>query len=668
MTYPQQDATNLGFNSGSGSFYQGVDQHFYEGPLLSSRPVARDFVEAAREAFVPVDHLDKARRTLESSPLLVIVGAPHTGRRTAAVHLLNEVRPRNVPSNDSRMIREFDVDWSTPDTRLIRATSGGDYLLDLSDEDDVVTPKFVDALVGLNDNLNEAKARLVVLATHTIWSDPSGAASSIMRELGQPDAHEVLRRHVEWRTADEAMRNRITQDQVREAIATLTKPADAAALARVVATVEEPEALHKAVAQIAAWPSFLRKHFDQIPRGIDDLARVADIKLLLVATAAMEGSATGFVYSAYDALLAEFAAPRNAFKALADPGFTRRLSLLDASVEADQVHLTTSRPGADLAVLRYFWREYPFQRPNLLNWFGAIVSIPGPSARNTERLGSIIVALASEADNNAVRNSITKWLTGNERQRALVSATLVAGLASDGFRSDVLTLLREWAQSTSAVHQGIVAEFCQNEGMPLQRALVRLKWILDNPANSAIADKAGEALRVLASRDRDSAALVLSAVQSWASRWPAAAARGFVMLLAAGEGIAFAAELLRQARTDSEIMHRLRDGWVGAWTLAQSRDHAARALCEWGAAIDDGRLDDHAEDLLVEAVTTHLLHTKSLEPFLPSRDRSAPARDSAHYRIVKRATSALMLTTDQRATENGRAEAVRSETTGATQG
>jgi hypothetical protein len=519
--------------------------------------------------------------------------------------------------------------------------------LDLSDEDEPVKPAFVNALVALTGKLAHGGARLIVIATEKVWLDPSGVALPTTVRLGRPDAREILALHLRLLTGDESWRNTVKQPLL-DVVTTLTRPVDAVAVARAAATISEPDVLQNEVEHIASWPSFLREHFDTLAQPSDRDAS-ADTKLLLVAGAVSDGRTTGSVYATYDALLTAVGAPRDPFRTLTAPGFTNRLTLLNADVRADQVHLTASRPGVDVAVLKHFWREYPMLRPQTLKWMCAVVNLPGYNSRDTDRLGSLLVAMAVVADHRLVLDAVSKWSTGTGREGALATAVLTPGLDDDDLRPSILNVLRGWAQSSSSVQQQMVAEMCRGGKVQPQRALIRLKWILCKPADVESVRKAGEALRALASESRDTAITVLNTIQSWADRWPAAAGRGFLHLLANNDGIDVAANLLRQAATDIELRRALLDGWVRAWKMPHDVDGAADGLSTWSSAIDAGRLDHVAEELLVEAILSHLKATRSLDAVLPSRDHPGPARDTARFRILRRATDTFLAGTNESA-------------------
>ncbi|MGW1680069.1 hypothetical protein [Saccharopolyspora sp. NPDC002376] len=645
MVEPQSGVLrSLAINNGPGDFYVAENQHIYQGLVLTSSPVPADYLDAAREAFAPVDKLDEARKALTQGPLAVLVGEHHTGRRTAATHLLQKTSAdlsTGMQSTNVRQVHEFTLDWPSPDTRLLAFAQGVDHILDLSDEDEEINPGFVRALAALTSTLTHRQARLVVLVTEELWSDPSGAVAPTFR-LGRPNAREVLSRHVQLLTTDETRRRSILQTPISDAVTGLTRPAEAVELARIAATAHGPEQLNKEVERVTSWPSFLRTHLDQQPGEARDRDAVADTKLLLVAAAVCEGHSTGAVYSAYDLLLENIGIPHDPFRALIAPGFTRRLELLEANVNADRVSLTAVRPGVGTAVLRHFWREFPPLREQVLSWLGKVIGLPGWDTKSVTRVAALLVAMAVEAGCTLVLDAAGKWSNGNKRQQELAFAILTAGLKEDDLRSSTLAELRDWAKSSSSSQQQLVAKMCRGGVIHPQRALIRLKWILDAPADANSAREAGESLRMLASESINATGIVLTAIQSWMLRWPAAAERGFIHLLATAEGVNLAEKLLEHADTEPALREALVACWTQAWASPHVGDDIVEGLSVWGSAIDNGPLDSRAEDLLVEALTRHLRATKSLEAVVASPGRPGPGRNTAHFRIIRRAIDAFL--------------------------
>src|SRR6266567_474499 len=140
---------NFAINAGPGDLYQAENQHNYQGLKLTSHPMPVDFLQASRDAFATVDKIDEARKALEDSPLIVLMGDHHTGRRTAAAHLLQDVpSPASTPTQFSRArpVHEFTLDWPSPDTRFLSLAQGVDHVLDLSDEDEKIKSGFIRAL------------------------------------------------------------------------------------------------------------------------------------------------------------------------------------------------------------------------------------------------------------------------------------------------------------------------------------------------------------------------------------------------------------------------------------------------------------------------------------------------------------------------------------------
>jgi len=179
----------------------------YERRGQTPGPVRTEVIDELRDRYAPVQGYEKFMEQLSSTRLLVLRGAPGTGRTTTGLWLLAQLTDsvaRFSPDTDIRTLTASDLE----------PHSG--YLQELTPGSRVIppTPDQVDLLRGY---LTERECYLVLITPHDIRYRDS--FSGCIADCPLPDPREVFRRAVEYE-----IRRRPDKEQLLRQIAADAQP------------------------------------------------------------------------------------------------------------------------------------------------------------------------------------------------------------------------------------------------------------------------------------------------------------------------------------------------------------------------------------------------------------------------------------------------------------
>ncbi|MEW1926769.1 hypothetical protein [Streptomyces sp. NPDC088360] len=437
------------------------------------------------------------------SHVLVLIGEPGTGRRTAALRVLRDV---GVPRD---RIRWLVLDWERARTEQIPHTKRHGFVLDLTNSP--AAPE--DFYTGLADYQKEAEAAdayLIILATAGAWA-PGAVATVPTVRLARPSAKKIAEAHLRHLAANRL--DWLTSAPLDALLATAAHASDAARLARLVAkaTGDDRNAVEQ---EFTDWEQHLRDWFEEFS-GEGDLRERA----LLVSAALLEGVPAGVVLEAADQLFAEVGGALPAGKALAGRDLDARLEAIRASsVNGENISLDDDRHGLAGAVLRHVWQQRPQLRKALLEWASHISAPNGIAVHHLRRIATSLAQLSLLTGGATVLSVASGWIdTGRAAHRQLaveiMETMALDPIAGPGVRKQ----LYDWAsqKNTSDALATSVAEICAGRlgEMYPRVALTRLRLLAsrtDERGREAVAD----AVRTLAGA-AEQRALVLSEIVEW---------------------------------------------------------------------------------------------------------------------------------------------------------
>lgn len=486
---PAAIAVTLGYNSGqvAGVVHGGLHQHFdrvRDYHELTERHVNRllsTFVEPGyRRADGRVLNSSDAASLLRLYGGTVLVGAPDTGRRTAALRLLSDTgRPL-------REIRAFDParDEQLSITAL-PVHAGVAYLLELPEKAQHVSPGFARDLAAHGEALLRIGSCVVVTASEHVWPQLGPEADGPVLHVGTPPAGKVLGRQLH-ELFPELDLSWLPGHPAIVSILRLAGPADAVRLARLAKDVigmsgspgreelsgpDQPaskEVLESLVSAFRNWEAELHTWFGQ--------HRTPRPRLFLVAAAALPGATPGRVLWAAEQLGARLGDDPPA--GLAEDGVRALMEEVGACLDQSG-RVRFRRPRYGDAVLDFVVsdRSEDFQR-ELWRW-AARLPLNGTGVDRSLTGGIAELLLRTALRRQAPR--ILATVMPVWARRAELRGTLVEVLGLAALSPEIGTAIRRqlyrWAiaQNHPAV-LSTVAQVCGGElaDFYVDQALVRL--------------------------------------------------------------------------------------------------------------------------------------------------------------------------------------------------
>ncbi|WJV50055.1 ABC transporter substrate-binding protein [Streptomyces flavofungini] len=321
------------------------------------------------QRFVDPPRFTRARDVLQETRTALLDGLPGSGRRTAALMLLQE-----LPDGRGDLHELPD----TPDDTTSSAITGQDIgtgdrlLLDLSEAEE---SRYVDIqreLFALRDRLSDADAYLVVVLPHHLGYLLRDDLRHLTAEVGRPAGKRVLARHLRCEGIHPTPAELDSQELgTYLSRAPLRK---VAALADRIRQHRDEGADHGFDQWLAA---ALADEHDQSARVATDIAGEGSgrRRALLLALAMFHNSLPGTVLHATNSLLKVLSHPDDETPRLDRTDLYAEFTAVHAEVRPDgRVHFAL--PGYADAVRDHFWTYMPDVRLQLRNWFHTCMSAP----------------------------------------------------------------------------------------------------------------------------------------------------------------------------------------------------------------------------------------------------------------------------------------------------
>ncbi|TBO58141.1 hypothetical protein EYS09_18995 [Streptomyces kasugaensis] len=490
-------------HSGGGDQYNyywsnGVGEQLVRGGAARLEIVREHRLRLTRCFVRPRGYSRAADRLMQPGAVVILDGAPGTGRRSAATMLLEETSAPGGRIEELPVNREEGVPDPSPDDR---------YLLDLSRVSEGDYPAAQRTLTLYRSLVEKCGARMVAVS-------PAGLAWMLDAELAplavsleRPRGRAVLSRHLRVRevgfTYEQLATDELTDLFAVAPMRELDRLAELVGQARDSARygTDFADWRDEAVAAATNWSQQvagqLREH-----RGVQERA-------LLLAAAMTNGAAAETVLGAARSLLEVLRYPKDETPGLAQEGLCeqfRKLSL----VREDDGRVRFAGLAYDSAVRSHFWENFPELRQGFRDWVGQCMTLPELGAEDRARLvGRFTEQALSTGRLEGLYVLIERWTqpSAGGRLRAEAAAVLEMGLSHEQYGPRFRSRVYQWATASRLVPDlaQVLADICRHVMAVThpEQAMVRLRHLAlrqDNP--EATAQAACTALLELARDNR----------------------------------------------------------------------------------------------------------------------------------------------------------------------
>lgn len=574
-------------HTGDGNQYNifpGADWLHPRKPGRSPLVISEIHLLELSQCFVPPPRLGRARDLLQDRRMLMLTGAAGSGRRAAALTLLDELKGdgtgecRELPDRADEEAQASSLD---PED----VGSGYRLLLDLTESDAARLSSVQRDLVSFHTTVMARQAYLVVLLPtgsrqQTISADLSG----FVGEIGRPDPVAVLRAHLKPHgivTDREALNLPGLNEHLRDA-----PMAEIGQLAALI--LREREDRHGA-GQVAEW---VREAFAsqtersrQVADALAGELTTGPQRALLFATAVFEGSRSDVVHHATARLLKTVGQAPEAGTLLEHRDLAARLREIQAVTGiGDRVRFSST--GYAEAVRRHLWSALPDLRPRIGEWTGEILSHPVLDDGDRNNLIDRFTELCLRTERTAVVTAhIERWTSAGASKVHQAAATQALGRALQDPRHnrDVLERIYEWSKQQSLRREltGPLITVCAGVMARHQpdRALVRLHHLARRNTSTTL-PSARDALLDLAGSDNRLRRRMLNRVGPGLrdSRWEADI--GLFLDVADADRFTDSTPRTRPLIAEADVRDDLTAGWRAVLPLPhrQWNEHARRWL------------------------------------------------------------------------------------------
>ncbi|GAB3124264.1 hypothetical protein GCM10027160_45490 [Streptomyces calidiresistens] len=565
---------------------------------LTDVPVPADEFAVVQHAYVHeetagaeagwIHHAVECLRRGGRGNVLVLVGRPGTGRRTAALRVLHDT---GLPYE---RIRELIPDWDRPGIGRLPHRPRHGFLLDLGAEEEL-PEDFCRGLAEYRDRAAESETFLILLVTPSVRA-PGLPASLPRLSHALPSARRVVGAHLRHLGSDRS--DWLAHPAISGLLGSGSTPGDAVRLARIIVHAPENRPKDEVAREYRHWTPHLIEWFGEHTETGDLRERA-----LLIAAALLEGAPTEVVLEAADRLFGAVGGELPPGGALAGRDLSARLGTIGAvrDEREDTLSLAARRPGLPDAVLAHVWRERPGLREAMLTWAVEVTLPGGPAAAHTDRVAGALTRLAGGPAGEAVSDAVEGWiLDGRAGHRRLAVEVLGRLAVAPGPGPAVRRRLRAWCERAEVADEmaEAVSAVCAGAfGRRYPRvALTRLRLLISRTGGRG-AEAVAAALRTLAADPRHREAIFAEMVERAESGDPRSAeegARGFLTLVdpGAGSADAFAVEPSGDFPPSALLIR----GWRAAWRHPATAERTREVLQGW---LDSPRLPD---DLAVDVV------------------------------------------------------------------
>ncbi|GAA0259338.1 hypothetical protein GCM10010492_70370 [Saccharothrix mutabilis subsp. mutabilis] len=543
---------------------------------VHSDEIADNQVAEAQKAFVPPPGYGDAWSTLNSRNVLIISAAPGTGKRTAAVNLLAELRqPRperqhTAQARPNLELRELDEDWEKPRISKLQLFPDQGLLLDLSDSlDQAPGEEFGTQLVDYASKLAAIKSFLIVLTTPEVWKACAGSTSDLtVRDLGRPTAYAIVEARLTHSSSPYPERVQwLSLDGFREILRHNPLPGDLDGLYQaIVAAEDSPAGRADAVDQFHGW----RRHLTDWWKS-EEAERGPYERAMQIVAATVGSAPAGDILTMTDHFLEVAGHATDVHRPLSGPDLSERLRRVGAVTGEDGlVELEPTRPRFHGAVLDHVWRERVQIHNYYKQWIVQVTTDGRVGKKYIEQIAASVTGMGIRRDSVEFLELIENWVKNRTDQDILATRMLEDTCLDPVVGAKVRKRLRAWSDQKSTPERlvDIVIAVCQGE-LGRERtvvALTRLKKILLRSNADLFAEKVSAAIVAIAhypGRLQE----VLAEVIGWMGEPnPTPGQTGFLALMEPyveieNGGEPPVARLLTECRHDDDIRNVLAAAW-----------------------------------------------------------------------------------------------------------
>ncbi|MFI0738209.1 hypothetical protein ACH4PU_08950 [Streptomyces sp. NPDC021100] len=425
----------------------GGDQHIYYWSVgaeegLTRRGAARlEIIHEHRRrlgrCFIrPRGYAEAADRLTRPGAVVLLEGAPGSGRRAAATVLLEEA---SVPGS---RIEELPV--NPEGSALDDAASGDCYLLDLSHMNDSQYAGAQRALMLYRSLARKSGARVVAVSPAGLEWMLDAELTPLAVQLGRPRARAVLSRHLRVRGVRFA-HDQLSTDELAHLLATapmreLDRLAQLVVQARDSARcgTEFEDWRDEALAAATNWSQ-------QVARQLREHSGVRE-RALLLAAAMTHGAAPDAVVGAARGLVGVLRYPEDDTPRLAQEGLAEQFERLSLARESDG-RVRFHRLAYDSAVRSYFWENFPELRQGFRDWVRQCVRLPELGSEDRAQLvGRFAEQALSSGRAEDIGLLVEKWTHSSAagRLRAEAAAILELGLSHEEHGAHLRSRVYQW--------------------------------------------------------------------------------------------------------------------------------------------------------------------------------------------------------------------------------
>jgi hypothetical protein len=556
-------------------------------------------IDTACHAFAEPDGYGTAEKILKFGGVVVIVGAPASGRRTAALRLL-------AAPTTGRSVTELLPDWKRASTRHFPRSPNSRFLLDLTYRDVGFPPSFARELQSYGNDLAAIDSQLAVIATSSEWAACEAEARIFTASLSTPPSHNVLKAHVNYLGGASA--SLVDEEPLKSQIAGLltdrTAPHYAAELASLLSGPQRSyEDVKASLAEFGRWRTYINKQLGAAADGS------AQIRALIIALAVLDGSTAEAILKAADMLLEAIGVSVSPVVALEGDSLRHRLDLVGAVRDGDRLSLSRATAGVQDAILDDVWIERPLLREPIVNWLSEIATKKLPGQADDSRIRDVLVRLISQHRADQLIDILFQWLGRNERKRQLAFSALDGLLVDPSIGSAVQKVLLQRARGNQpSWHLVALCGGSLAERAPAV-ALVRLRAIADRVTmTDKLATEFSSAISaLLRSADRTRFVQVLTRLTSWMDE-DGNGQGAFTCLLAVFDverNYATVRTLVDHIREEPTLGLLVQRGWVALLRNPLSARLASDAIYAWGAHAASDTLDHQTVIALFSTIFEH---------------------------------------------------------------
>lgn len=565
-----------------------------------------DWIE---QRFVQPYGFDDASQTLDEQNAVILNGPRGSGRRTAAMMLLNKATERRGRGKRFRELfpatadrdRE-DVAWDAadavePDERLLLDLSS------LSEEERALVNK---GLMEFRGVVEDRKAFLVIIA-HSEYALTEGIGG-IGRPIRPPAAVDVLARHLEADDGFTGPVGALEADSVWLGNLAARPMSEVARLAELTLAARGNSPFAGEAAWLESAFQALTDDGTAIAERVSALQE-APPRALLLAAALLSGMTADVAADAAADLLKILKYPATSPAALDSPDLIERLDQVGARIDAER-KVRFNQLAQDTAALVYYWDAFPGLRSHLAEWVNGVVRHEALTPGGRDELVRRFATQSLRTDRSQdLETLITAWTeNGAASQKSKLfqhAATLLdTGLTSKSHGS----YFRRWIYDRSTQDSPIGLDFatvlieaCMGqlaESHPDQ-ALVRLHHLARR--RGEVGELGRDALADFVTEDERRLRRLLWRIAA-PNGTPNPADAAVFLRVADARRLAAQTPRSRAPIANARVAENLAAGWRLVLSLRPSQDARAR-LGDWFQAAALGR--EHARFLgvLADAAT-----------------------------------------------------------------